>query len=52
MDLVFYVRARACKKRVTGKQPLGWETGVTSPHRLHDLNAVKVVNFVHLSFKL
>ena len=22
MDLVFYVHVRACKKRVTGKQPL------------------------------
>ena len=23
MDLDFYVRVRTCKKRVTGKQPLG-----------------------------
>ena len=27
MDLEFYVRVRTCEKRVTGKQPLGMNTG-------------------------
>ena len=30
IDLDFYVRVRACVKRVTGKQPLKWQLFVNS----------------------
>ena len=51
MDLGFYVRVRTCKKRVTGKQPLGGnEENMHESRALIDEVRIQIFKFCPTNF--